>query len=121
MRVAGHLLTVQFSALWEVVDERLRKLAEAQALVVEDPEILSGTPVVRGTRIPVHQVAALFDTGHPVEEIVKIYPRLTKSQVELASIYAKAVPQRGRPKRLQLPPGTRLISTSRGSLKSRDN
>lgn len=115
--VAGHLLTVQFADLWEAVDGRLKKLTEAEQMVVEDPEIMSGTPVVRGTRIPVHQVAALFDSGVPVEDIQETYPRLTKSQVELSSIYARAVPQRGRPKGLTLPPGTKLISKTRGSLK----
>ncbi|WP_263419298.1 alpha/beta fold hydrolase [Terriglobus albidus] len=50
-------------------------------MVVEDPEILGGTPVIRGTRIPVHQVAALFDNGTPIEKILEAYPRLAPSQV----------------------------------------
>ena len=32
-------------------------------MVVEDPEILSGTPVIRGTRIPVYDVAAQAEGG----------------------------------------------------------
>ena len=67
-------------------------------MVDEDPEILCGTPI-RGTRIPVHDVASLVDAGTPVQEILEIYPRLTPSQIGLASIYAKANPQRGRPRR----------------------
>jgi uncharacterized protein (DUF433 family) len=119
--VADHFLTLQFGNLWKVVDERLKKLAKAEEMVTEDPEVLSGTPVIRGTRIPVHNVAALVDGGAPLEEILEMYPRLTGSQIELASIYAKAVPQRGRPKRLQLPAGAKVISVTRGSLKSRAN
>jgi uncharacterized protein (DUF433 family) len=119
--VNDHFLTVQFDDLWKVVDERLKKLAKAEEMVTEDPEILSGTPVIRGTRIPVHNVAALVDGGAPLEEVLEIYPRLTESQIELASIYAKAVPQRGRPKRRQLPAGAKIISVTRGSLKSRVN
>jgi uncharacterized protein (DUF433 family) len=34
------------------------ELDKARALVVEDPEILSGTPVIRNTRIRVYDVAA---------------------------------------------------------------
>ena len=63
-------------------------------MVVEDPEILSGTPVIRGTRIPVHDVAAQVEAGVPMEEILEMYPRLSAAQVELASIFAKTVPNR---------------------------
>jgi uncharacterized protein (DUF433 family) len=98
--VGDHFLTLRFDDLWKSVDGRLHKLVDAEEMVVEDPEILSGTPVIRGTRIPVYSVAALFDAGRPTKEILEMYPRLTEAQVELASIYAKAVPQRGRPRRV---------------------
>ena len=117
--VGDHFLTVRFGDLWKTVDERLHKLAAAESMVTEDPEILSGTPVVRGTRVPVHSVAALFDDGTPVKEILQAYPSLTESQVELASIYAKAVPQRGRPKRMQFPAGTKVLNVTRGRLQTR--
>jgi uncharacterized protein (DUF433 family) len=114
-------LTVNFDDLWKTVNARLHKLAEAESMVVEDPEILSGTPVIRGTRVPVHSVAALFDDGMSVEEILQVYPSLTELQVELASLYAKAVPQRGRPKRMQFPAGTKIVSVTRGRLQTRAN
>jgi uncharacterized protein (DUF433 family) len=85
------------------VDRRLGQLKDAQQMVVEDPEILRGTPVIRGTRIPVHDVARLADAGTPVQEILDIYPTLTPPQIGLASIYAKANPQRGRPRRRNFP------------------
>jgi uncharacterized protein (DUF433 family) len=94
---------VLLSSIWEDVDRRLSQLREAQEIVVEDPEILSGTPVIRGTRIPVHDVASLVDAGTPFQELLEIYPTLTQSQFDLASIYAKANPQRGRPRRRHLP------------------
>ena len=109
-------LTIRFSDLWKAVDERLHRLTEARGMVVEDPEILSGTPVIRGTRIPVHDVAAQVETGLPMEEILERYPRLTEAQVELASIYAKAVPQRGRPRRLSIP-GASVISVTKKRLR----
>jgi uncharacterized protein (DUF433 family) len=94
---------VLLSSIWDDVDHRLSQLRKAQEMVVEDPEILSGTPVIRGTRIPVHDVASLIETSTPLEELLEIYPRLTRSQIELASIYAKANPQRGRPRRRHFP------------------
>jgi uncharacterized protein (DUF433 family) len=94
---------VLLSSIWEDVDRRLSQLKDAQQMVVEDPEILRGTPVIRGTRIPVHDVASLVEAGTPVQEILEIYPKLTPPKIELASIYAKANPQRGRPRRRSFP------------------
>ena len=94
---------VLLSSIWEDVDRRLSQLKDAQEMIVEDPEILRNTPVIRGTRIPVHDVASLVDAGTPIQEILEIYPSLTASKIGLASIYAKASPQRGRPRRRSLP------------------
>jgi len=85
------------------VNRCLSQLRQTQRLVIEDPEILRGTPVIRGTRIPVYDVASLVEAGTPLEELREIYPKLTPSQIELASMYAKANPQRGRPRRRHLP------------------
>jgi uncharacterized protein (DUF433 family) len=108
---------VLLSSIWEDVDRRLSQLKDAQQMVVEDPEILRSTPVIRGTRIPVHDVASLVDAGTPVQEILGIYPRLTPSEIELASIYAKANPQRGRPRRRSFPRNL-TVSVSKKRLRS---
>jgi uncharacterized protein (DUF433 family) len=110
-------VSIHFYAYWKSVSERLDRLHEARSLVVEDPEILSGTPVIRGTRIPVYDVASLVEQGTPIAELLEIYPRLNEAKIELASVYAKAVPEKGRPKRRELPKGT-LISASKGRLQS---
>jgi uncharacterized protein (DUF433 family) len=86
-------------------------------MVIEDPEILRGTPIIKGTRIPLYDVVSLVDSGTDIEEILEIYPRLKKSQIELASIYAKANPQRGRPKRRTFPKGLE-VSISKKRLRS---
>jgi len=112
------IASLRIADLWQRVDRRLRTLMAAEKMVVEDPEILGGTPVVRGTRVPVHMVAAQFDAGTPIERILKSYPSLTEAQVGVASVYAKAVPQRGRPKRREFPAGTKVLNVKRGSLKS---
>ena len=96
-------IQVDFSHIWEDVERRLNQLKEAQAMVIEDSEILRGTPIIKGTRIPLYDVVSLIDSGTNIEEILEIYPRLKKSQIGLASIYAKANPQRGRPKSRTFP------------------
>jgi hypothetical protein len=74
------------------IDERLRRLEQLKALVDESaPE-----PVLRGTGVPVHVVAALA-RGQNTAEIVDDYPTLTAGQVEAAAEYAKVYPRTGRP------------------------
>ncbi len=88
--------------LWEFAtgaEDRHAKLAEARAMVVEDPDILDGTPVIRGTRIPVHDIAASIAAGLSRERISSAYPGLDDRAIELTTIYAEATPLRGRPKR----------------------
>lgn len=102
--VEDQSITVRFSAIWRGVEERLRQLTKAHQMVIEDPAILSGTPVIKGTRVPVYDIAAAVDSGTPMDRILRSYPSLKDWQVELASVYGKAVPPRGRPKRT-LPTG----------------
>ncbi len=66
-------------------------------MVDSDPEILQGAPVYRRTRIPVHAIAGMLSQGATVEEILEGYPALTREKVELAPMYARAFPRRGRP------------------------
>ena len=106
-------VTVRFDSLWEAVDGRLRELAAARAAVVEDPDILGGTPVLRGTRVPVHDVAAALERGAGREQMFAMYPALTAKQLDLARIYAQAAPLRGRPRRIVPPQGTQVVSAKR--------
>lgn len=107
-------LTVDLAPFLRTVRQRLAKLSAARALVVEDPEILDGTPVIRGTRVPVYDVAALARAGEPIERILEDYPRLNAEAVELAQIFAEANPQRGRPRQSPaLPAGSVIVSYDR--------
>lgn len=78
--------------------EGLGRLIAARDLVTADPEILGGTPVIRGTRVPVYDVAASLAAGIPLDRMLSAYPGLDKERLELAKIYADANPQRGRPR-----------------------
>lgn len=76
----------------------LRELRRARQLVTSDPEIMGGEPVFRGTRVPVHVIAALLGQGSTETDLLEGYPRLTIEMVRLAPIYAAAYPLRGRPR-----------------------
>jgi uncharacterized protein (DUF433 family) len=76
----------------------LRALRRARSLVVTDPEVLGGDPVFRGTRVPVHVIAAMLEQGSTEADILKAYPRITAEMVRRAPAYAQAYPIRGRPR-----------------------
>lgn len=101
--VSDDVLTVNFDLFFDATSKRLEELHRARDLVVEDPEILGGAPVIRGTRIPVYDIAASIDAGRTPEELRAAYPSLDPDAIELAKVYAQANPLRGRPARPSRP------------------
>jgi uncharacterized protein (DUF433 family) len=93
----GGILLVEAKSARKQMEGALRRLAQAERMIVSDPEIMKGTPVYRGTRIPVHAIADMLAQGATAEETLEGYPALTREAVELAAVYAKAFPRRGRP------------------------
>jgi uncharacterized protein (DUF433 family) len=53
----------------------------AHRYIVSTPEVLSGEPVIEGTRTPVRAIVELWRSGVPVEEITLDLPHLTLAQV----------------------------------------
>jgi uncharacterized protein (DUF433 family) len=95
----GKALFVEFKAARRKVEGQLKQLAHIEEMVVRDPEIMRGTPVYRGTRIPVDLVADMLAQGATTEEILEGYPTLTKEKIAIAPLYMRAFPRRGRPSR----------------------
>ena len=93
----GSALVIEVEHARREVEQELKRLRKVQAMVVSDPEIMRGTPVFKGTRIPVELVAEMATEGATVEEILAGYPALSREQVELAPLYVAAFPRRGRP------------------------
>jgi uncharacterized protein (DUF433 family) len=56
--------------------------------VVIDPEVLSGKPVIKGTRIPVYLIIELLANGITEKEILRQYPALKKEDIKAALLYA---------------------------------
>jgi len=59
--------------------------------IVADPEILTGKPVIRGTRIPVDLILKKLAEGIQVKEILTDYPRLTKGHIQEILKYAHSL------------------------------
>jgi Uncharacterized conserved protein len=101
--VRNDFLTIDLAPFVKRTKEGMDHLAAARALVVSDPEVLRGTPVIHGTRIPVHDVAASVTAGIPTDRILAAYPALDAGAIELATLYAEANPIRGRPRSAEEP------------------
>ena len=97
VKLDEHLVKVDLQEPRRDLAASLRALRRARSLIVTDPEILGGDPVFRGTRVPVHVIAAMLEQATEAE-ILKAYPRITVEMVRLALAYAQAYPIRGRPR-----------------------
>jgi uncharacterized protein (DUF433 family) len=93
----GSALVIQVKSVRVELDRDLKRLERAASVVVSDPEVMRGTPVYRGTRIPVDLVASMLSQGASPEEILDGYPALDREKIDLAALYVRAFPRRGRP------------------------
>jgi uncharacterized protein (DUF433 family) len=59
-----------------------------QDRITIDPTVLSGKPIVRGTRISVELVVGLLAAGWTQEQILDGYPNLTADDVRACLVYA---------------------------------
>jgi uncharacterized protein (DUF433 family) len=109
--IRQEFLTIDLAPFLSGVRQRLARLKAARELVVEDPEILNGTPVIRGTRVPVYDVAALANAGEPIKDLLEDYPRINANAICLAQLFAEANPLQGKPRRFpSLPAGATIVA-----------
>ena len=50
-------------------------------LIVRDPEIFSGIPVFKGTRVPVKNLVDYLEAGDSLEEFLDDFPTVQKEKV----------------------------------------
>ena len=50
-------------------------------LIVSNPEILSGTPVFAGTRVPVKNLTDYLEHGESIDEFLDDFPSVSREQV----------------------------------------
>jgi uncharacterized protein (DUF433 family) len=55
-----------------------------------DPRRCGGTPVIKGTRIPVAVVLDQLADGETWQSVLRGYPELTREDIRAALIFAKA-------------------------------
>jgi uncharacterized protein (DUF433 family) len=69
--------------------------------ITQDPKVMVGKPVVRGTRIPVELILGHLAHNPDLAELFAAYPELTIEDVKAVLAYAQAAVGRGRGQRRQ--------------------
>lgn len=62
-----------------------------QDLIVTDPSIALGKPVVRGTRLTVEFLLEKLGAGESMQDLLRAHPRLTDEGIRAALRHAAAV------------------------------
>ena len=61
---------------------------EDQNRVTVDPDVMTGKPVIRNTRIPVELILRKLSEGATEEDLVEAYPQLEEEDIQAALQYA---------------------------------
>jgi uncharacterized protein (DUF433 family) len=80
--------------------ERSREVAQAKALVATNAEVMGGTPVFAGSRVPLDVILSSLAKGITLDRLKMSYPFLTEVHIQAAEVYMSVHPPRGRPRRL---------------------
>jgi uncharacterized protein (DUF433 family) len=64
-------------------------MASAEQVVHTDPDILGGTPVFIGTRVPVQALIDYIEGGHPLADFLDDFPTVSREQAISALEQAK--------------------------------
>ncbi len=60
-------------------------------LITKDPDVLGGTPVFRGTRVPFQNLLDYLEAGQTIDEFLADFPTVTRQNAVEALEHAKAL------------------------------
>ena len=63
----------------------------SESVIIQDPEILSGEPVFRGTRVPFQNLLDYLEGGETLDEFLKQFPGVKREQAIAALEEAKSL------------------------------
>ena len=55
-------------------------MAKKPSVVHSDPDILGGTPVFVGTRVPLRNLFDYLERGHDIDEFLDAFPSVSRDQ-----------------------------------------
>jgi uncharacterized protein (DUF433 family) len=63
----------------------------ADSVIVQDPEVLSGQPVFRGTRVPFQALLDYLEAGDTLDQFLEQFPGVSRADAVAALEEAKAL------------------------------
>lgn len=91
-------LDVQLGEFVAEAKSRETLVQRAERSIVEDPDVMGGLPVFKGTRVPAATVVASKSAGFDMDQLREAYPFLTPDLVVDAETYLQIHPRMGRPR-----------------------
>jgi uncharacterized protein (DUF433 family) len=58
----------------------MKTMPRAGSVIRTDPEVLGGTPVFAGTRVPVRALLDYLKGGHPLDDFLDDFPTVSREQ-----------------------------------------
>ncbi|MGA8764608.1 MAG: DUF433 domain-containing protein [Candidatus Sulfotelmatobacter sp.] len=66
-------------------------MASLNSVITRDPEVLGGTPVFRGTRVPFQALLDYLEGGQPLSDFLDDFPTVTREAAVQALEHAKSL------------------------------
>ena len=60
-----------------------------ESIIISDPEVMSGTPCFRGTRVPLKNLMDYIEGGYPLAEFLEDFPSVGRAMAVRALEEAK--------------------------------
>lgn len=60
-------------------------------LIIRDPKILIGKPIIKGTRISVELILKKLSSNYSIEDLLNSYPNLNEDQILACLKYASMI------------------------------
>jgi len=70
---------VTFATIAKHPDWLYKNNMNASDLITVDPEILGGTPVFKGTRVPIKTLFEYLEDDYSLEEFLECFPSVTRA------------------------------------------
>jgi uncharacterized protein (DUF433 family) len=75
-------------------------MAGLHGIIHSDPDIMGGTPVFQGTRVPLRILIDYVESGHSLDEFLDAFPTVSREQAAAAlGAAGRALSDRARPDR----------------------
>jgi len=63
----------------------------SNSVIIRDPDVLGGTPVFRGTRVPFQALLDYLEGGKTLDEFLDDFPTVTREEAVHALEHAKSL------------------------------